>query len=85
MFVYLSNEPNSSSSLGLINERVKFKDNNVFVNKIAGMTLDLNIFFFNAGKSNCNKFIRKIIISYYNFHYNLLIQWIENFSHILYY
>lgn len=83
MFVYLSNEPNSSSSLGLISERVKFKDNNVFVNKIAGMTLDLNlyyiilnIFFFNAGKSNCNKFIRKIIISYYNFHYNLLIQWI---------
>lgn len=45
MFVYLSNEPNSSSSLGPISERVKFKDNNVFVNKIAGMRLDLNLYY----------------------------------------
>lgn len=83
MFVYLSNEPNSSSSLGLISEQVKFKDNNVFVNKIAGMTLDLNLYYIilNIFFSMLVNLIVMIYymtlnISYYNFHYNLLIQWI---------
>ena len=44
MFVYLLNEPNPSPNLGLIIERVKFEDNNVFVNKMVGMRLDLNLY-----------------------------------------
>ena len=44
MFVYLLNKPNPSPNLGLIIERVKFEDNNVFVNKMVGMRLDLNLY-----------------------------------------
>ena len=42
--VYFANKSDLNTNLGLIIKRVKFKHNNVFVNKPMNMRLDLIIF-----------------------------------------
>lgn len=44
MFIYFTNEPNSSPSLGSTFLLAKPKHNNVFVKKLVSMRLDLNMY-----------------------------------------
>ena len=43
MFIYIANKSSLSSSLDSIIRRVKFKHNNIFVNKTMSIKLDLSI------------------------------------------
>ena len=43
MFIYIANKSSLSSSLDSIIRRVKFKHNNIFVNKTISIKLDLSI------------------------------------------